>query len=57
MYKELEKILIFNTSIVDLQDETAKTPLHWAALRGNIKTVELLLKYKASVNALDMGNK
>jgi hypothetical protein len=38
---------------VDESNERKQTPLHWAAMAGNLKTVKELLKLKADYNAQD----
>ncbi|CZR52574.1 uncharacterized protein PAC_02451 [Phialocephala subalpina] len=40
---------------VNIRDYKGRTPLHWAATRGDISAVNLLLDYGADVNAQDEG--
>ncbi len=40
-------------AIVNAGDSRQRTPLHWAALRGDLKAAELLLDAGACVNAID----
>ena len=54
---ELSAAINVEKKVVLLRDETGKTLLHWAALRGNIEVVDLLIKSKARLNAVDSGNK
>ena len=51
---DLEKInalLKENPDLASSKDYGGETPLHWAAIKGNKEVAELLLKYKADVNA------
>ncbi len=51
----MTKTLIGNkTTNVNVLDKDSRTPLHWAARAGNIRTVNVLLKHKGiEVNAID----
>lgn len=53
LHIDLEEELCFNPIALDRPDVDGRTPLHWAAARGDSKIVRLLLKYGASPNAVD----
>ena len=50
---DLEKALRKDPSSVDKGDADGRTPLSWAAARGDAKSVELLLRHGASPNTPD----
>ena len=50
---DLEKALRKDRSSVDKEDADGRTPLSWAAARGDSKSVELLLRNGASPNTPD----
>lgn len=51
------KSLLENNADVNWRDGFNSTPLMYAASKGNIEIVDLLLKYGADINANDgMGN-
>ena len=50
---DLEKALLRDRSGVDKPDADGRTPLSWAAARGDSKSVELLLRYGASPDTPD----
>ncbi|RMY62881.1 hypothetical protein D0865_00193 [Hortaea werneckii] len=47
------ELLMANFVLVNNTDTAGRTPLHWAASRGDIASVKLLLEWKANVNAVD----
>ncbi len=51
-FDEVKKILE-NTSDIDLADKLGRTPLHYAAFNGDLKSAQLLLEKGADINALD----
>ncbi|KAL4461430.1 hypothetical protein ABPG72_015551 [Tetrahymena utriculariae] len=55
--KEIESCLQANQQIVHLQDSTGKTLLHWAAMRGQEEVVNILLKHKSQLSAIDLNQK
>lgn len=53
---DIRALLVKNYD-VDSRDEQNRTPLHWAALYGNVKAVQVLCAQKADTNAKDFqGN-
>ncbi|MDP7639570.1 MAG: ankyrin repeat domain-containing protein [Candidatus Hydrogenedentes bacterium] len=46
-------VLLDNEADVNTADSIGMTPLHWAALTGNLQMVELLLARYASVDSRD----
>lgn len=48
--RSLEQELSASTSTIDLADSEGRTPLSWAAERGNASAVKTLLKYGASIS-------
>ena len=53
LHLDLEKALRKDRSSVDREDADGRTPLSWAAARGDSKSVELLLRFGASPNTPD----
>ncbi len=51
-FDEVKKILE-NTSDIDLADKLGRTPLHYVAFNGDLKSAQLLLEKGADINALD----
>ncbi len=49
--RSLEQELSASTSNIDLADSEGRTPLSWAAERGNILAVQTLLRYDASLSS------
>ncbi|MGJ8694692.1 MAG: ankyrin repeat domain-containing protein [Verrucomicrobiaceae bacterium] len=49
----VEEILTRRPTLVEARDRNGRTPLHEACTNGDIKTVRVLLKYGANVEALD----
>ena len=49
--RSLEQELSVSTSTIDLGDSEGRTPLSWAAERGNALAVKTLLRYGASVSS------
>ena len=47
----IAKMLLAHGAIVDIRDDLGKTPLFWAAERGDARLTQLLLDSKANVNA------
>ncbi|MGH7982835.1 MAG: ankyrin repeat domain-containing protein [Candidatus Udaeobacter sp.] len=53
---DVDKVAAFlkqDKKLVNARDTDGRTPLHWAALYGQTKVMELLLADKADVNSLD----
>lgn len=53
LHMDLEKELIRNPLAIDQEDADGRTPLSWAAARGDSKSVETLLRHGASPNIPD----
>lgn len=53
LHMDLEKELLRNPSAVDQEDADGRTPLSWAAARGDNKSVEIFLRHGASPNTPD----
>lgn len=53
LYIELEKELVLDHTLIDQPDANGRTPLHWAAARGNSEAVRTLLKFGASPDTPD----
>ena len=53
LHLDLEKELLDNSSLIDEVDADGRTPLSWAAARGDSKSVEALLRHGASPNMPD----
>ncbi|KAI0408305.1 ankyrin repeat-containing domain protein [Xylaria palmicola] len=51
--KSLEEELILHTEDIDTQDSMGRTPLAWAAARGDNRSVVTLLRYGANPNIQD----
>ena len=51
---DIVKQLCENGAMVDSKDEDRNTPLHLAALSGNLKVVQYLIKKGANINAKDI---
>lgn len=47
----VKKLISENPKLVDAPDREGKTPLHYAAAKGNLEVVEFLVKNGANVNA------
>lgn len=52
----LEALLDFDRGVAKAKDERRRTPLHRAALVGNFKGVDLLIRYGANIQAIDTGH-
>ena len=52
----LEALLGFDRGVAKAKDQRRRTPLHRAALVGNFKGVDLLIRYGANVQAVDTGH-
>ena len=50
-FRSLEQELSASTSTIDLADSDGRTPLSWAAERGNASAVETLLRYGANLSS------
>ena len=48
--------LLRNGADLNIQDESGKTPLHWAALNSDLHMIELLLHFGADLRILDNEN-
>ena len=53
LHLDLEKELRKNPSLIDEKDADGRTPLSWAAARGDSKSVEALLRHGASPDTPD----
>ena len=53
LHLDLEKEVLKNPSMIDALDADRRTPLSWAAARGDSKFVEVLLRHGASPNTPD----
>ena len=53
LHLDLEKELLKNPSLVDAKDADGRTPVSWAAARGDSKSVETLLRHGASPDTPD----
>jgi len=51
----LERIIKQKTDVVNMVNIHGRTPIHYAALNGDLEVVKLLLKYNANVNPDDNG--
>lgn len=49
---KVQGLLDGDPQLVRTRDELAATPLHWAAAKGSVLMVRILIQYKADVNAL-----
>lgn len=54
---EVIKLLVAAGSPVNLQDHVGDTPLHDAALQGQVEAAQVLLEAGADVNAANNGGK
>ncbi|KAJ4368223.1 hypothetical protein N0V83_006579 [Neocucurbitaria cava] len=52
-YLDLEMVLKYYPIDIDAPDANGRTPLLWAAWRGDVASVSLLLKYGAGVDKID----
>jgi ankyrin repeat protein len=50
------KILLDNSADVNVKNKSALTPLHYAAFRGKLDSVEELIKRGANIDAIDESN-
>jgi ankyrin repeat protein len=50
------KILLDNSADVNVKNKSALTPLHFAAFRGKLDSVEELIKRGANIDAIDESN-
>src|SRR5204863_7619282 len=53
---DVDKVAAFlkqDKTLINARDKDGRAPLHWAALYGQTKVMELLLADKADVNLLD----
>lgn len=53
LHIDLEQELRMNHNLVDQVDSDSRSPLHWAAARGDSYAVQLLLHYGADTNLVD----
>ncbi len=51
--EQVKKLLEENPQLINVKDETGRTPLHWAARIQNLQMMKLLLERGANVNAQD----
>jgi ankyrin repeat protein len=49
---KVQQLLEADPLLVRTRDESAATPLHWAAAKGSVLLVKMLIQYKADVNAI-----
>lgn len=54
---DLESLLLTSTADIDSRCSEGRTPLFWAAIRDDIPAVKVLLRFGASVEALDIHSK
>ncbi|KAI1176158.1 ankyrin repeat-containing domain protein [Nemania sp. FL0916] len=52
--KTLEEELLLHPEDIDIQDSMGRTPLAWAAARGDNRSVVMLLRYGADPNIMDV---
>lgn len=52
-YAQIAVMLLENGADPDATDHFESTPLHRAAAKGNLKMIQILLRYNASVNMQD----
>lgn len=50
-------LLIINGASINIKDKFGSTPLHLAVQNGHAEAVELLVKYRANLNLLDINEK
>lgn len=50
---DLETVLKSHSNDVDVRDANGRTPLLWAAWRGDVRSINHLIKYGADVNGID----
>lgn len=43
--------------MMKLMNDEGRTPLHWAAIKGNLRLIKFLVKMGATVEAMDKSNK
>eukprot|EP01102_Stenamoeba_stenopodia_P010797 TRINITY_DN3284_c0_g3_i1.p1 TRINITY_DN3284_c0_g3~~TRINITY_DN3284_c0_g3_i1.p1 ORF type:complete len:104 (+),score=30.28 TRINITY_DN3284_c0_g3_i1:196-507(+) len=53
--KKLEKILSEDPTLVNIKGYDDLTPLHWAAISGNVEAVKLLLDRGANIDAKSLS--
>lgn len=51
---DLEKAILEDTDQIDVTDAMGRTPLVWAAARGDHRSIQILLDYNADPNIMDM---
>lgn len=51
--QDIARLLLAHNANVEVKDENGRTPLHWAAIRGQVGMVGLLLEHGANVEAKD----
>lgn len=54
---EIVKILLNNKANPNIQDQSGKTPLHYAVIAQNIEVIKILLKYNADKTLSDKEQK
>lgn len=53
----LRKLLMAQRNLVNSVDAVGKTGMHWAAKRGDLETLETLLRAGGNINAVDLTNR
>lgn len=52
-FSKVKRFLDSNPGLVHGKDQNGQTPLHWAANKGHIRIVKLLVSYGAKINIKD----
>jgi ankyrin repeat protein len=57
MINEVKFLLEQHSNLIYEFDERYQTALHWAAKRGHVKLICLLVKHKANINCKDVAGR